>query len=361
MHYKRKLLILITLIIVLTMLQYLLPHHPHTVFLYDEYIFRPYQTFRNFIFGRIPISVGDILYITWGVLLILLVLKWIYFLIKFSTHKHYLGASLMNTFITIGVIYLFFLIGWGANYYKPSLATFWKLDELKSEDTAMMASFDRYLVDKLNAYAPHYHDLSFKEVDKRSRIYYRQYTNSKTRLHGLQAKASVFGYLMQNFGIQGYYNPFTGEAQVNRFLPPFMLPFVICHEMAHQSGVAAEDDANLLAYAVGVTTTDTAFNYSCYFNIWIYAHNRLYESDTALARHLELQLNKLTQSHIDTLEAIRKRYRSKLSKYSGELYDGYLRMQNQKDGIKSYGNVATSAWLWELKRRSTPNAIITIP
>src|ERR1700748_735972 len=105
MHYKRKLIALVALIIVLTMLQYLLPHHPHTVFLYDQYIFRPYQSFRNIIFGYIPVSVGDILYVVGGLILVLLLLKWIYFLVKFKTHKHYLGASFFNTLITVGIIY----------------------------------------------------------------------------------------------------------------------------------------------------------------------------------------------------------------------------------------------------------------
>jgi hypothetical protein len=365
MHYTRKLLTLFIFIVLLVVLQNILPHHPYNVFLYDEYIFRPYQSFRNLIFGFIPISVGDILYMTGGVCLVVLLIRWIYFIVKFKTHKHYLGASFLNTLITFCIIYLFFLIGWGANYYKPSLTQYWHLNERQpvTNDTLVIAAFDKYLVDKLNAYAPYYHDIPFRRVNKLAQTYYRLYTDSKTKLHGLQAKASIFGYLMQNLGIQGYYNPFTGEAQVNRFLPSFMLPFVICHEMAHQSGIAAEDDANLLAYALGTTVNDTSFNYSCYFNIWIYAHNKLFRQNAALAKALEHQLNKLTQSHIDTLEAIRRRYYGKLSTYSGELYDSYLRLHNQKDGIRSYNNVAISAWQWEQERKNKndENTLISIP
>ncbi|RYE24015.1 MAG: DUF3810 family protein [Sphingobacteriales bacterium] len=185
--------------------------------------------------------------------------------------------------------------------------------------------------------------------------------DSKTKLQGLNTKASIFGYLMQHLAIQGYYNPFTGEAQVNRFLPPFMLPFVVTHEMAHQAGVAAEDDANLLAYAVGVEARDDAFNYSAYFNIWLYTNSRLRAVDSTLANKFKASLNPLSQSHIDTLRAIRRRYRGEISEYSSQLYDEYLKLHNQKDGIMSYNKVSASAWAWEQWRIAKPDSILRIP
>jgi len=361
MRYKRKIIFLVLLIVILTIMEFVLPNHPHAVVIYDKYIFLPYQSLRNLIFGHIPISVGDILYLVGGLCIIIQLLRWIYYVIKFKTHKHYLATSFLHTVITVEILYILFIIGWGANYYKPNISTYWKLNEEQVNNDSDIIWFDRYLIGKLNYYAPHYHSLTFKEVDKRSIQYYKDYTDSKTKLRGLGAKASIFGYLMQNLGIQGYYNPFTGEAQVNRFLPPFMLPFVICHEMAHQSGIAAEDDANLLSYAIGTTVNDSTFNYSSYFNIWLYAQGKVRHISPKFAKSLEHELNALTLSQIDTLREIRRKYQGKLSDYSGELYDEYLRMHQQKEGILSYGKVALSALVFEQRRLLQKHFVISIP
>jgi hypothetical protein len=219
--------------------------------------------------------------------------------------------------------------------------------------------FDEYLVGKINTYAPYYKPVPFKVLDKRAQQYYIKYTNGKARKFGLSAKPSVFGFWMQHLGIQGYYNPFTGEAQVNRFLPSFMLPYVITHEMAHQSGIAGEEDANLLAYVVSAQAQDPAFRYSAYFNLWLYTHARLRMADSVKADLLKDQLNSITLGHLDTLREIRRRYRSDFSEYSGELYDSYLKMHNQKDGIRSYNRVASSAWAWE--QRKVKDTVIHLP
>src|SRR5690606_35622541 len=151
-------------------------------------------------------------------------------------------------------------------------------------------------------------------------------------------------------GIQGYYNPFTGEAQVNNTLPPFMLPFVVCHEMAHQSGIAAEDDANLLAYAICTAAPDSTFAYSGYFTRWLYTQPRLTQMDSVKANAMMERLNPISRAQLDTLRAMRRKYRNGISNYSGALYDSYLRLHNQKDGIRSYNNVALSAWSLEIRR-----------
>ena len=328
---------------------------------YDQYIFRPYQSLRNLLFGALPFSLGDLLYFTGAIFLIAVNIRWIYFLLRFPTHKHFLARSLLNTMITFSVIYLLFFIGWGGNYYKPSLASYWQLTPSTVNNKRLLHSYDQYLINRLNDLAPVYEQQPFKKVNERAQQYYRTFTDSRTRMHGLRTKPSFYGFFMQYLGVQGYYNPFTGEAQVNRFLPSFMLPFVICHEMAHQSGIAAEDDANLLSYALCVTSPDKDFSYSGYFNIWLYTHSRFRKVDSNTADSLYKTLNLVTHGHLDTLRAIRKKYRSELSAYSSAIYDGYLRMHNQKDGIDSYYGVILSAWQWEEQRKKTPVTLLRIP
>lgn len=352
---------LFVLVVLLSGMQLLLPYSPATVAAYDRYVFHPFQFIRNILFGYIPLSIGDVLYIAGAIAIIVALIRLVYFIVKFSTHKHNIVYWLLQAMMVLGVTYIVFFIGWGGNYYKPSLTTYWDLDKSDWSADEELVAFDKYLVQKINEHAPYYKPLSSREVEQRTLSYYKAYTDSKDKLQGLNVKASIFGYLMQHLAIQGYYNPFTGEAQVNRFLPPFMLPFVVSHEMAHQAGIAAEGDANLLAYALCSKVNDKAFNYSGYFNIWLYTNARLRMVDSNVANSFKEQLNPMTRSHIDTLRAIRRRYRGSISEYSGALYDGYLKFHNQKDGLKSYNSVASSAWAWEQLHVRERDSLVRIP
>lgn len=351
-RYKKRLIVLFVIIAILTLIQYTLPYNQELVSFYGKHIFQSYQTFRNAVLNIIPFSVGDILYISLAIIIVATVFKWIYYLVNIRTRGHDLTLSVLHFVIIFGVFYILFIIGWGGNYYKPSLIDFWKLESKEWNDDSTLVAFDKYLIGKLNKEAETYTPLEFKETEERSKYYYKEYVRAGRKLYGLNTKASMFGYALQHFGIQGYYNPFTGEAQVNKYLPPFMLPFVVCHEMAHQAGIAAEDDANLLAYAIGTKVKDPAFNYSAYFNLWLYVHGRLREQDSATANALRLTLNPVSVSHIDTLRAIRRRYKGTFSKYSGQLYDSYLKFHNQREGIESYNKASVSAWALENKRAS---------
>ncbi len=361
MRIKRKLLVLLGLLLALILVQLVFPGSRTLQAGYATYIFRPYQAFRNLLFGYIPFSLGDLLYFAAALGLIALSIQWVYFLIRFRTHKEYLGHSLLNTINTFAIVYLLFFIGWGGNYYKPSLVRYWNLNPNATNNDSLLYTYDQYLINRLNTLAPHYEDVPFRMIDKCAQTYYKLYTDSRSRLSGLRAKPSVYGYFMQYLGIQGYYNPFTGEAQVNRFLPSYMLPFVVCHELAHQSGIGAEDDANLMSYALCISSGDKDFSYSAYFNIWLYTHNRLRQTDTAQASQLLHTLNPLSYSHLDTLRAIRRRYRSKLNDYSSAMYDEYLKLHNQTDGIDSYYGVVLSAWAWEQQRQFKAVTKLVIP
>ncbi len=361
MRYKRKLLLLGLLLIAFLLIQLAFPGSRWLQEGYGNYVFRPYQVLRNMVFGKVPVSVGDILYFAGVLALIAVTIRWIYFAVRFRSHKHYLGASLLHTLSTFTVIYLLFFIGWGGNYYKPPLTDYWKLAPADTAHTKIIATYDHFLIGQLNALAPHYEDVPFRQVDRRAERYYQRLTDRHTRHSGLRAKPSIYGYFMQYLGIQGYYNPFTGEAQVNRFLPSYMLPFVVCHEMAHQSGIGAEDDANLLSYALCVTSGDKDFAYSAYFNIWLYTHNRMRGEDSVQAANLLATLNPVSQSQLDTLRAIRRRYRSGLNNVSTAIYDEYLKLHNQAGGIDSYYGVVMSAWRWEVQRRKIVVTALNIP
>lgn len=356
--YKRKLIFLATIVAVLLVIFCIMPLYPAG---FSAYVFRPFQHLRNIIFNNIPFSIGDILYVAGGIAIVAVAVRWLYFLFSIRQYKEVLAVSVLRTLIAAGIIYILFLLGWGSNYYKPSLSESWGFADSTAESDAACYAFDTLLINRLNEFAPHYRPVSFSQTGDKAVQYYQTYTLHPGQTKGLKIKTSLFGEFLQYMGVQGYFNPLTGEAQGDSYLPDFMQPFVICHELAHQAGVAAEDDANLMAYAIGTRANDSSFNYSCYFNLWLYTHSRVRMADTALAKRLYKTLNPITIAHLDTLRALNKRYRSKLSHLSHGWYDKYLRMQHVRNGIESYDDVVGSAYIWERGRALRKDSLVVIP
>ena len=77
-------------------------------------------------------------------------------------------------------------------------------------------------------------------------------------------KSSLFSYPLSYMGFGGYLNPFTNEAQVNYLKPKYTSPLTICHEMAHQTGIASESDCNFIGFMAASSNKDVYFQYSAY-------------------------------------------------------------------------------------------------
>ena len=360
MTIKKKVILLGIQLVLVGFLAFVLPLYPQMTGVYDKCLYYPLQYTRDLILGFIPFSIGDVVYVLGGLLALATSIRWGYYVIHWRVQRVRLGVSVLSAINVCLFIYIFFILGWGANYYKAPLRETWEIKAARTDSVALIR-FSTFLVEKLNATAPYYTVLTFSEANKWSVSNYRACSDSKVKSFGLMVKPTLFGYFMERLSIEGYYNPFTGEGQVCTWLPSFMRPFVISHEMAHQAGIAAEGDANLMAYAIGTVSSSPSFQYSAYFNLWLYAYNRLYRRDSATAQRLKGQLNQLTLAHIDTMDELNKMYDNDASRYGSELYDGYLKMHKQKDGIRSYGNVVTNARLLEEMRQKGMTGLIHVP
>lgn len=331
--------------------------------LYSAWVYAPLQNVRVFLLMVIPFSVGDVLYVAAGVGLMTVLYKLRSYILHPRQQPQALVRYLLRIVRGAMVLYIVFIMGWGANYYQRPLRETWKLGtDSFVMDTAALRAYDQMLVRRLNELAPGYVALSAAEVNTLSKANYRMLTDARVKQYGIDIKSTLFGYFLERLAIEGYYNPFTGEGQINERLPSFMYPFVVSHEMAHQAGIAAEGDANLLAYALCTASTHTSFSYSGYLNLWLYVNARLYRRDSATAREISAQLNPLTRAHLDTLEQRSGLYNNSASRLSSSMYDSYLKMQQQKGGIKTYGNVTAYAWLLEQKRKTKGHSdLIHIP
>lgn len=63
-----------------------------------------------------------------------------------------------------------------------------------------------------------------------------------------RVKAIYNSDILTRFGIEGFFSPYTMEANYNSEMAPFLLPYTICHELAHLKGYMRENDAGFISY-----------------------------------------------------------------------------------------------------------------
>ena len=137
----------------------------------------------------------------------------------------------------------------------------------------------------------------------------------------------------------GVYSPFTVEANYNREMPLYNIPHTICHELSHLKGFMREDEANFIGYAACIHSEDLYFRYSGYLMGWVYAGNALTQADPEGFAALRSALPQAALTDLSYNNAYWDAFQGKVAEVSTRVNDTYLKLQDQQDGIQSYGRV----------------------
>lgn len=258
------------------------------------------------IFDSIPFSIGDFLYSFIFIYLLYCLFKFFKYLLKKEfSHSLY-------EFSKIGLILIYFWIIfqwiWGFNYYKEPL-----LSEKKNIPTNELKEMAFYHFEKA------------KKLSS-SPLYFKNDNH---------VKVSLFSYFMRYFGVTGYYNPFTSEAQRVGQVPQVRIPFTVAHEKAHQKGWAREYEANYIGYHDALSG-DTASKYSAEYTALNYILGEIYPKDSVFVRNILDNYSKRMKS--DRIESLNyyKKYKGLADGVFSELNNFFLKSNNQQEGIKSY-------------------------
>ncbi len=84
-------------------------------------------------------------------------------------------------------------------------------------------------------------------------------------------------FLSQQY-MQGYYFPFSMEANYNNVMYVMCKPSTMCHELAHTKGFIYEDEANFISFLACIQSDDMVFQYSGYLSVLNYIDNDFKES-----------------------------------------------------------------------------------
>ena len=313
--------------------------------LYATNLYLYFSRLLRILFGWVPFSLGDILYFLAFIWIIWKLTKEIRSFLKKRLSEKNIFYNALNFILGISIIYIIFNLFWGINYNRKGIAYQLNLPDLQY-DSSDLILLQNVLLQKVNASktALIHEGVSYpdnKDLIKRAENCYdeAERTYPFLRYQNLSVKSSFYGWLGNYLGFTGYYNPFTGEAQINTTVPKFLQPYVSTHEMAHQLGYAKENAANFVGYLAAVNSHDTLFHYSAYFDLFIYANREVYFLDSVSSQNAVEQLIPEVKKDIRELRQFDLDHRSVFETVISWMYGNFLKMNEQPQGIHSYNAV----------------------
>lgn len=156
-------------------------------------------------------------------------------------------------------------------------------------------------------------------------------------------KPVTFSEAMSYMHLTGVYTYMTGEANINVNFPDFYVPFTAAHELAHQRGIAREDEANFVAFLVCIGSDDPYLQYSGYMNLLLYMGNALYSASPEAYNALYAGYSYSVAYEFYAYSKFYEKYQdSTIGEISGSINDAYLQIQGTQ-GTRSYGMVVDLA------------------
>jgi len=310
---------------------------------YSRGIYPYISSILRICFGWLPFSFGDLIIIFFSFYLIYLIYKLI------STRFSDIVSKVLKVTSFISIIYFLFHTLWGLNYYREPLYKNLKF-ETTSYSNEELVNLTKFFINKLNqshlaitksdstrVIVPY----SNKDIYFLAKKGYKKLANTNslfTYKYG-RAKNSLISIFQSYNGTSGYLNPFTGEAHVNSMIPKTILPTTTTHEMAHQIGFAAENEANFIGFLAALHTEDLYFKYSAYRMATRYVIFELYKRDNEIFDTLYKTLNKGILIDFKSSSDFWNSYKNPFEPIVKKGYNAYLKSNNQVEGIKSYNYV----------------------
>ena len=333
MSRRIRIRILVALVVFFVGLGFL-KNHPLLVEQYYAHGLYPYiSTLNQRLWSWIPFSVGDIGY-TVGITLL------IRGLFRFSFRQHF-----WKSITIIGILVALFYTSWGLHYFKTPMRLQRELPDTLSvaqlkATTTHYAQQSKSLHEKLSASAAKKigAHISVTELLELATQTMEETPLRPEKLHG-KAKATLFPTLLSYMGFGGYANPFTHEAQVNTLQPKLRILTTACHEIAHQWGYAAEDEANYISIKATTQAKNTLVAYAGNLLAFQYLINTLSRNNTDKAKEIVATLPEGVLENIREVRAFWLNYQNPFEVVFEKSYDQYLKANHQQAGIQSYSLV----------------------
>lgn len=309
--------------------------YSHGIYPFISKIFR-------YTLGWLPFSFGDFVY----TLSIIYVGRWFYKnrkKLRKNTKQWF-----VDVFSALAIMYFVFHLFWGFNYYRLPLHK--SLDLANDYTTEQLISVTERLIKKSNAL----HSKITKNDTIKTDLPYSKsevlkmapagYENLKQvfphlEYHPKSIKKSLYSYPLTYMGFSGYLNPFTNEAQVDGLIPVYKFPTTASHEIAHQLGYAAENEANFIGCMAAINHDDIYFRYSGYTFGLRFCLNEIYRRDPCLFEDMVADVNKGILKNYQEVREFWEAHENPTEPLFKLFYGNFLKANNQNKGMESYSYV----------------------
>lgn len=296
------------------------------------------------IFGRLPFSFGDFLY----AIAIIMVIRWIHKTFKYK--KFNLTIFTFRLLSIASIIYFFFYLNWGMNYFRKPLDQNIGLEKTTYTDEELFAITEQLLIETNEKHLElvsndtllvQVTDYTKKDIRKMARNGYDNIHINIPNLHLAKSpvKISLFSIPLSYMGFAGYLNPWSNEAQINHRIPLNAYPATACHEVAHQLGIASESEANFIGYLAGVSNENTLIQYSSNVMALRYCMFEVYKRNQEQYNIYLEQVNLGIKKDFQQRREFWEKYQNWTEPVFKLFYDSYLKVNNQTHGIQSYNRM----------------------
>ncbi len=317
---------------------------------FNRYISSVFRGILATITNIIPLSVSEILIITLPITFCIILKK---AMDKYSSSWYNVGIFCLAALSLISLIFSLFVFTFGTGYYASKLEDKLEL-ERKNVSAEELAATADWLIEQVNSEID---NVEFIEkgasvtpysIRQTNNILLKSYEKLSEKYEFLPmltsyVKPVMLSKPMTYTHIAGVYTYFTGEANLNTNGPDYSIPYTVAHELAHQRGIAREDEANFIAFLVCSSSDDAYIRYCGYLNLLEYVLNALYSANKDTWEATYKQLDSRVIYEMMAYNEFYEPYRDNIiGDISGAVNDAYLQA-NGTQGSVSYGLVAELA------------------
>ena len=245
------------------------------------------------------------------------------------------------------LVWLYALVSalWGTQYYVPGFAARAGMrgGAVAEEDLAAVTAYFAAGVNAAADAVPRGADGVFAvppaDILADTRGLYDGLTMEYPFLAGPErrAKPAFYSKLMSAWGFTGYLCPLVGESTLNVDAPAVFLPVTVCHEFAHQRGVAAEQEANFAGIRAALACGKPVYEYSGWLFGFLHLYNALYSADREAAFAVYDTLCPAAKADMAANNAYWAKWEGPVRETGERVYETLLQSYDQDLGMRSYG------------------------
>lgn len=311
-----------------------------------EHVTHPYHLFMSKLCSHFAFSAAELVYAA-AILGLAVYLLWcVYRLIRFPEKLWQLYRLVLTLAMAGAVFWAGLSVMWTPCYYAPGFAEQSGVDDgpLELEELETVTRWFAALASEYADEVPRDENgactTDRDSVLDRAAGVFEGAAELYPFLDGeaLRPKPIHFSRIMSYLDFTGFFFPMTGEANLNMDSPVFLLPSTSQHEIAHQRGVAMEQECNFVAVLSCLESEYADFRYAGAALAYIYLGNALAGADYEAYTEIYYSLSDTVRADFKAQSAYWDEFRdSAAQKASNTVYDSFLKSNGQELGMQSYG------------------------